>query len=100
MTAPQQFSLRWNNYSQHIVTALDDLRADDELTDVTLSCEGQRLKAHKVLLAACSSFFRDTFKVSRPDQMLHIPRSGFVSVNRVVVSGKSLQASNHHYQGC
>jgi len=62
MAAPQQFSLRWNNYSQHIVTALDDLRADDELTDVTLSCDGQRLKAHKVLLAACSSFFRDTFK--------------------------------------
>ncbi|ODM99307.1 Longitudinals lacking protein-like [Orchesella cincta] len=60
--AHQQFSLRWNNYSQHIVTALEELRVDDELTDVTLSCEGQRVKAHKLLLSACSVFFKDTFK--------------------------------------
>lgn len=64
MAGPQQFSLRWNNYSQHIVTALEDLRSDDELTDVTLSCEGQRIKGHKILLSACSSYFRETFKVS------------------------------------
>jgi len=61
MAVPQQFSLRWNNYSQHIVTALEDLRSDDEFTDVTLSCDGERLKAHKILLAACSTYFRDTF---------------------------------------
>ncbi|CAL8087931.1 unnamed protein product [Orchesella dallaii] len=62
MAAAQQFSLRWNNYSQHIVTALEELRVDDELTDVTLSCEGQRVKAHKLLLSACSVFFKETFK--------------------------------------
>ena len=36
---------------------------DDELTDVTLSSDGQRVKAHKVLLSACSVFFKETFKV-------------------------------------
>ena len=61
--AHQQFSLKWNNYSQHIVTALEELRVDDELTDVTLSSDGQRVKAHKVLLSACSVFFKETFKV-------------------------------------
>lgn len=61
--AHQQFSLKWNNYSQHIVSALEELRVDDELTDVTLSCDGKRIKAHKVLLSACSVFFKDTFKV-------------------------------------
>lgn len=65
MAAPtQQFSLKWNNYSHHIVNALEELRVDDELTDVTLSCDGRRIKAHKVLLSACSVFFKETFKVN------------------------------------
>jgi hypothetical protein len=60
----QQFSLRWNNYSTHITNALDDLRAEDELTDVTLCAEGNKIRAHKLLLSACSTFFRETFRVS------------------------------------
>jgi hypothetical protein len=59
----QQFSLRWNNYSQHIVEAFEDLRNDEDLTDVTLSCEGQKIKGHKLLLSACSTYFRETFRV-------------------------------------
>ncbi|CAG7828110.1 unnamed protein product [Allacma fusca] len=62
MGTPQQFSLKWNNYSQHIVTAFEDLRGEDDLTDVTLSCEGKRIKAHKVLLSACSVYFKETFR--------------------------------------
>ena len=65
MGTPQQFSLKWNNYSQHIVNAFEDLRGVDDLTDVTLSCEGKRIKAHKVLLSACSVYFKETFRVSK-----------------------------------
>jgi hypothetical protein len=39
------------------------LRSDEELVDVTLSCEGKRIRAHKMLLSACSTYFRDLFKV-------------------------------------
>ncbi|XP_049800754.1 broad-complex core protein isoforms 1/2/3/4/5-like isoform X9 [Schistocerca nitens] len=62
MGSSQQFSLRWNNYLNHITGAFDTLRNDDELVDVTLSCEGKRIKAHKMLLSVCSTYFRDLFK--------------------------------------
>nr|XP_018903883.1 PREDICTED: protein bric-a-brac 2-like [Bemisia tabaci] len=58
----QQFSLRWNNYLRHITGAFDSLRTDSDLVDVTLSCEGKKIKAHKMLLSACSSYFKDLFK--------------------------------------
>ncbi|KAK7788822.1 hypothetical protein R5R35_012821 [Gryllus longicercus] len=62
MGSSQQFSLRWNNYLSHITGAFDSLRSDEDLVDVTLSCEGKRIRAHKMLLSACSTYFRDLFK--------------------------------------
>ncbi|XP_075214440.1 uncharacterized protein LOC142320486 isoform X6 [Lycorma delicatula] len=62
MGSSQQFSLRWNNYLRHITGAFDSLRTDEDLVDVTLSCEGKKIRAHKMLLSACSSYFRDLFK--------------------------------------
>ncbi|XP_052124096.1 broad-complex core protein isoforms 1/2/3/4/5 isoform X7 [Frankliniella occidentalis] len=62
MGSSQQFSLRWNNYLHHITSAFDSLRSDLDLVDVTLSCEGKKIKAHKMLLSACSSYFKDLFK--------------------------------------
>ncbi|XP_014606808.1 PREDICTED: protein abrupt-like isoform X2 [Polistes canadensis] len=62
MGSSQQFSLRWNNYLRHITCAFGTLRTDEDLVDVTLSCEGKRIRAHKMLLSACSTYFRDLFK--------------------------------------
>ncbi|XP_034243688.1 broad-complex core protein isoforms 1/2/3/4/5-like isoform X1 [Thrips palmi] len=62
MGSSQQFSLRWNNYLRHITSAFDSLRSDLDLVDVTLSCEGKKIKAHKMLLSACSTYFKDLFK--------------------------------------
>ncbi|XP_014283865.1 broad-complex core protein isoforms 1/2/3/4/5 isoform X3 [Halyomorpha halys] len=62
MGTNQQFSLRWNNYLHHITEAFDSLREDENLVDVTLCCEGRKIKAHKMLLSACSSYFREIFK--------------------------------------
>ncbi|XP_073988019.1 zinc finger and BTB domain-containing protein 24-like isoform X2 [Rhodnius prolixus] len=62
MASNQQFSLRWNNYVQHITHVFDSLRDEENLVDVTLCCEGKKLRAHKVLLSACSGYFREIFK--------------------------------------
>ncbi|XP_055594616.1 longitudinals lacking protein, isoforms H/M/V-like isoform X3 [Uranotaenia lowii] len=61
MTA-QQFSLRWNNYTNYITGAFDSLRYEEDLVDVTLCCEGRKIRAHKILLSACSAYFKDIFK--------------------------------------
>lgn len=62
MAHGQQFFLRWDNYSTHISYAFGTLRNQEDLVDVTLSCEGKKIRAHKVLLSACSAYFRDVFK--------------------------------------
>uniref|UniRef100_A0A182K8A6 BTB domain-containing protein n=1 Tax=Anopheles christyi TaxID=43041 RepID=A0A182K8A6_9DIPT len=59
---PQQFSLRWNNYTSYIAGAFDSLRYEEDFVDVTLCCEGRKIRAHKILLSACSPYFKDVFK--------------------------------------
>ncbi|CAB4058837.1 Broad-complex core protein isoform 6,Sex determination protein fruitless,Protein tramtrack, alpha isoform,Protein bric-a-brac 2,Longitudinals lacking protein, isoforms H/M/V,Protein bric-a-brac 1,Longitudinals lacking protein, isoforms A/B/D/L,Protein tramtrack, beta isoform,Longitudinals lacking protein, isoforms J/P/Q/S/Z,Longitudinals lacking protein, isoforms F/I/K/T,Longitudinals lacking protein-like,Broad-complex core protein isoforms 1/2/3/4/5,Longitudinals lacking protein, isoforms N/O/W/X/Y,Protei len=58
----EQFCLKWNNYQSNIVSALGNLKLDEDFVDVTLSCEGRTIKAHKVILSACSLYFRDVFR--------------------------------------
>ncbi|XP_039314756.1 protein tramtrack, beta isoform isoform X3 [Solenopsis invicta] len=62
MGSSHQISLKWDHYLKHITCAFDTLRTDEDLVDVTLSCEGKRIRAHKMLLSACSTYFRDLFK--------------------------------------
>ncbi|XP_054263790.1 protein tramtrack, beta isoform-like isoform X2 [Macrosteles quadrilineatus] len=60
--AADHFCLRWNNYQSNMVSELDILRSEEHLVDVTLSCDGQKFRAHKVILSACSAYFRNVFK--------------------------------------
>ncbi|XP_050699837.1 uncharacterized protein LOC126987149 isoform X3 [Eriocheir sinensis] len=53
------FCLRWNNYQTNMTSVFDQLLQEEVFVDVTLSCEGgQQLRAHKVVLAACSPYFQ------------------------------------------
>ncbi|XP_026757156.1 zinc finger and BTB domain-containing protein 1-like [Galleria mellonella] len=62
MNNAPQFSLRWNNYVTHVTEAFNVLRFENDLVDVTLCCDGGKIKAHKMLLSACSSYFKQIFK--------------------------------------
>ncbi|CAH2103412.1 unnamed protein product [Euphydryas editha] len=59
--SPQQFCLRWNNYQTNLANCFDQLLQTESFVDVTLACEGQSLKAHKVVLSACSPYFQTLF---------------------------------------
>ncbi|XP_054087295.1 broad-complex core protein isoforms 1/2/3/4/5 isoform X3 [Zeugodacus cucurbitae] len=61
-TETQHFCLRWNNYQSSITSAFENLRDDEDFVDVTLACEGRSIKAHRVVLSACSPYFRDLLK--------------------------------------
>ncbi|BES97043.1 BTB/POZ domain [Nesidiocoris tenuis] len=58
----QHFCLRWNNYQSSITSAFENLRDDEDFVDVTLACDGKSLKAHRVVLSACSPYFRELLK--------------------------------------
>lgn len=57
----QQFCLKWNNHSLNMVKTFTDMIAGESFTDVTLACDGHIIKAHKIVLSACSNYFRDIF---------------------------------------
>merc|ERR1712105_50372 len=54
----QQFCLRWNDFQSNMVNSFKHLRDEKSFTDVTLACEGQTCKAHKMVLSACSPYFK------------------------------------------
>ncbi|KAF0313851.1 Protein tramtrack, beta isoform [Amphibalanus amphitrite] len=58
----EQFSLKWNNHTNHLVDVFGNLLQAESLVDVTLFCEGQSLKAHKLVLSACSPYFKALFQ--------------------------------------
>ncbi|XP_018907224.1 uncharacterized protein [Bemisia tabaci] len=56
MSSNQQFCLRWNNHQSTLISVFDALLESGTLVDCTLAAEGQYLKAHKVVLSACSPY--------------------------------------------
>ncbi|XP_077285852.1 uncharacterized protein LOC143911023 [Arctopsyche grandis] len=53
---------RASEFVRAVTSALWSLRGADLLTDVTLSCVDGSVRAHRVLLAACSPYLRNLFK--------------------------------------
>jgi Cys2His2 zinc finger developmental/cell cycle regulator len=54
----QQFCLRWNNHQHNLLSVFEDLLNHEAFVDVTLACDGLQLKAHKMVLSACSPYFQ------------------------------------------
>jgi hypothetical protein len=43
-----------------MVASFKHLRDEKSFTDVTIACDGQSTKAHKMILSACSPYFKVT----------------------------------------
>jgi len=58
----EKFCLRWNDFESNISSAFRELRDDNDFFDVTLACDDEQIQAHKVILSACSPFFRNILR--------------------------------------
>ena len=58
MAEPDVFCLKWNNHNSNLRAVLCNLLADSEFCDVTLGAEGKLLHAHRLVLIACSDYFK------------------------------------------
>lgn len=56
--ANSNYCLRWHNHVPNFVSVFSDLLNNECLVDVTLATEGKYIQAHKVVLSACSSYFK------------------------------------------
>ena len=60
---PEQFQLRNSGFSSSLTCSLSSLLATSSLCDCILICSDGQLSAHKVVLAAASSFFSSVFSL-------------------------------------
>ena len=80
------FQLAWNEFNSATSSTFQDLYTDQEFTDVTLATEDDKqLKAHKVILSSCSSFFRKIL-LNNPHQhpLLYLKGVKFAQLKSVI----------------
>jgi len=62
MGSNEKFCLRWNDFESNISVAFREIREEKDFFDCTLSCGSRQIQAHKLILSACSPFFRTVLK--------------------------------------
>ncbi|CAH1717784.1 unnamed protein product [Chironomus riparius] len=60
----QQYALKWNDFQSSILSSFRHLRDEEDFVDVTLACDQRSFTAHKVVLSACSPYFRKLLKAN------------------------------------
>jgi len=58
----EKLCLHWNDYERNISEAFREIRDDKDFFDITLVCEEEQIQAHKIILSACSPFFKKVFQ--------------------------------------
>jgi len=58
----EKFCLRWNDFEKNISSSFRELKEDKDFFDVTIACDDNQIQGHKVILSACSPFFRSVLK--------------------------------------
>lgn len=62
MSKSEKFCLRWNDFESNISVAFREIREEKDFFDCTLSCGSRQIQAHKLILSACSPFFRSILR--------------------------------------
>ena len=77
----EKFSLTWNDFQQTVSNSFRSLRKETDFFDVTLVSDDEiHVNGHKLVLSACSGFFKSIIKKSSsPHPMIYL--SGISSRN-------------------
>ena len=67
---PEQFHLENIHFSSSLTSSLCSLLSSSSLCDCTLICSDGQLSAHKVILAATSTFFSTVFSLNHHNHTL------------------------------
>ncbi|GLG94057.1 Longitudinals lacking protein-like [Gryllus bimaculatus] len=59
--AESVLSVSWNDHANELATVWKTLLENNSFVDCTIAAEGQSVKAHRLILSACSPYFRKLF---------------------------------------
>lgn len=74
MGSPDVLQLVWDNHLANVSGLFETLYQEHKLVDVTLACRDGHLRAHKLILSACSPFFERIFQENPCDHPVVIIR--------------------------
>mgnify|MGYP002717783415 CR=1 FL=1 len=60
--SPNRICLKRSNYNEKFKYSLVQFYNSDTLTDATISCDGNKVKVHRLVLSIFSNFFKETFE--------------------------------------
>ena len=81
----EKLCLKWNDFQGLVQVSFGELRTDTDFTDVTLACEDQSIKAHKVVLSACSPFFKKLLKThAHPQPLIYMKGMNSSSLTAII----------------
>ena len=83
----EKFCLKWNDFEKNISGSFRELKDDEDFFDVTLSCDADKqVSAHKVILSACSPFFRQILRRHKqyPHPLLYLRGVAFSDLESVL----------------
>ena len=99
--ASESFNLTWNDFETCTRKTFHDLISDQDFTDVTLVCVGNKqIKAHKVILSASSPFFRDLLlsNPQHPNPLVYlkgVQYADMLSIIQFIYLGQTQVEQNH-----
>ena len=65
MLQQEKYTLTWYSYSNHLREALGEMMTSGDFADVTLVTDDKKqIKAHRNILSACSSVFKEIFQIN------------------------------------
>ena len=99
----EKFSLKWNDFHSNVSKSFEILRTEDYLQDVTLVGDDDcQVKAHKLVLSACSSYFKRIFtKNMNSNILLCLEGTDQTDLKNILFSRKrDLFRDKFKYTGC
>ena len=85
-TVADNYNIEWEDYKETVSLSFKQLRQENVLCDVTLVTDDDiHLSAHKVVLSACSTFFKSIFtKTSHPNPLLYLGSVDSKTINYIL----------------
>ena len=68
-----KFCLKWTDFETNIQSSFRQVRISDEFTDVSLLCEDDEVKAHRLVLSSASEFFQTVLRRAKnPHPLIYL----------------------------